>query len=442
MESLFGRMSKYTFILIGWLGMLAPCVMAGVIEQSVVNSQLFESLHGFGRNTRGGIGGDIYLVTRGDDAMQEIRPGRWEPVEGTLRHAIEKQAGPRWILFDPVVFPADREVPIYLEKPLNINSQTTVDGRGSKVSIRRQYRWDDVEKWEKIGKVYECTAKTHPSRMLGPIIRLHAVNQVVLTHLDFRKEYMGTPPDFGVESPLLDAQCFADIITAVNLDATAEKYFDQIWINRSTFQECGDECIAFTNANIHHRSYATVSANLFLNANKAIIQGRTMDTPFGVAVSYYRNHFDHVRQRSPRVENGYAHVFNNLYQGWSIYGAAASSHSRVLVEQNAFLANTAQRVTDPWIYIDPNDANLWARSNLFDGVPEPGRFATAQFPRCKEEGGPWYLPCRTAYYPAEGPLAISVITPSQAQALLAAGAGWEATTNDVRDGLGIFPPAR
>ncbi|KAL9317100.1 hypothetical protein ACSQ67_013617 [Phaseolus vulgaris] len=76
---------------------------------------------GFGKDTVGGKGGQIYVVTDSSDRDPA------NPVPGTLRHAVI-QDEPLWI-----VFAAD--MTINLKHELIFNSFKTVDGRGANVHV-------------------------------------------------------------------------------------------------------------------------------------------------------------------------------------------------------------------------------------------------------------------------------------------------------------------
>lgn len=83
--------------------------------------KLADCVQGFGRNTRGGQGGPIYVVTDpSDDDMMDPKPG-------TLRYAVTRN-GSLWITFA-------RSMAITLQQELIMSGDKTIDGRGVDVYI-------------------------------------------------------------------------------------------------------------------------------------------------------------------------------------------------------------------------------------------------------------------------------------------------------------------
>jgi len=83
--------------------------------------KLADCVQGFGRNTRGGQGGPIYVVTDpSDDELMDPKPG-------TLRYAVTRN-GSLWITFA-------HSMAITLQQELIMSSDKTIDGRGVEVYI-------------------------------------------------------------------------------------------------------------------------------------------------------------------------------------------------------------------------------------------------------------------------------------------------------------------
>ena len=107
----------------------APCQATNPIDRcwrcdsnwAKDRQKLADCVQGFGRNTVGGKGGPIYVVTDpSDDDLLDPKPG-------TLRHAVTRD-GPLWITFA-------RDMIITLQQELIMNSNKTIDGRGFDVHI-------------------------------------------------------------------------------------------------------------------------------------------------------------------------------------------------------------------------------------------------------------------------------------------------------------------
>lgn len=371
---------------------------------------LFNSLKGYAKGTTGGLGGELYNVTRTDDSL--------EP--GTLRYALKVLTGPTWIVFDANVFPPNVKKSIYVDTPLNLRDNVTIDGRGSYVSIRKIYNWQDAQ-WTRVREgVYECDAVSKPSRDMGSIMKIRSAKNIIITHLDFWQKIEGNEPSYAVK----DKQCFNDVISIYNTapDQTT-KYFTNIWINQSSFQDCADECIGITRSSSRSRSYITISNNSFKNGYKGIVIGIPDDYSYKTAVSIYQNRFVNMKQRMPRVQDAIAHVFNNVYENWGSYGVGAWDSTRVIVEENVFRAISQKN--DPWRRYGTSSSYVWARNNIFAGVSNPSAYETSNYPKSHSEGGPWYYDDRVATSIFKRGYSTAI---SQLRAL----SGWQNHPNDVR----------
>lgn len=405
---------------------------------NVTSTTLFNDLKGFGGQTTGGLGGQIYMVNRRGDTLPSE-----ELVAGTLRYGIEDPdlvaGGATWIVFDAVVFPPETKKAIYLLTPLKLRDDITIDGRGSYVSIRKRYDWQDaIMPWSDAhgdGSVWECEKKTITSLDMGPIIKMRSVKNIIITHLDFLQIIDGEEPYEGLEK---DTQCFNDPIAIYNIgddqplplpgdDDQTVKYYSKIWINQSTFSNCGDECISIVRPSAGPRSYITLSRNLFKNSYKGIVigGGHSDIAPytFKIAVSLYNNRFANVKERSPRVQNSYVHIFNNVYENWKTSSVAVMRNTRVIMEDNVFRAGSEARY--PWRVYFPDNSYAAASDNHFYGVTAPEDYVTSSFPISDHLGGPWYYDSRltTDLSGVSYQVAIGILRPL---------AGWLNHASDVR----------
>jgi pectate lyase len=213
-------------------------------------------------------------------------------------------------------------------------------------------------------------------------------------------------------------------------DQATENY-DHIWINRSEFRDCGDECVTATAPSYNGViAGVTVSRNLFANTYKALMFGNgtgpvAPDDNYGLAGSVYQNRFVNVRIRQPRVQNAYADVFNNLFENWLGTAVGAYTQSRVMVEQNVFRAVT--KTGGAWGYYAPDrQSRLWARENVLNTGAISGT-SRSPFPACVAAGGPFYNDCSVPM------TRLSSMTYPAARDWVRARAGWQNTQNDVRD---------
>ena len=98
------------------------CTSAG---DEPARARLLAEVDGFAKEaetTGAGLGGALYVVTSAADSGP-----------GTLREGLEQ--GGRWVVFDKSAFPADRETVITVESPIQIEADSTLDGRCANVRV-------------------------------------------------------------------------------------------------------------------------------------------------------------------------------------------------------------------------------------------------------------------------------------------------------------------
>jgi pectate lyase len=93
----------------------------------------------------------------------------------------------------------------------------------------------------------------------------------------------------------------------------------------------------------HGASYITVSWNHFYNHRKTCLLGHSdnnaQEDIGRLKVTYHHNWFDNTHSRHPRLRFGQCHVFNNYYdnsKGGMDYGIASTQEADVVVEANYF----------------------------------------------------------------------------------------------------------
>ncbi|XP_010037043.3 probable pectate lyase 4 [Eucalyptus grandis] len=252
--------------------------------------QLARCSVGFSGKMTSNIGKGTVRYTVTDPSDDPLRPR-----PGTLRYGATLINGEVWITFE-------RDMTINLQKPLLVSSFTAIDGRGVTVHITGGgcllvYKATDVI----IHGLYihNCQAQP-PSQVIGPDSKILPLGQVD-----------------------------GDAIRLV----TATK----VWIDHNTLYACQDGLLDVTRGS----NQVTISNNWFRDQDKVMLLGHDdgyiRDRNMKVTIVY--NHFGpNCNQRMPRVRHGYAHVANNLYQGWEQYAIGGSSGPSIKSEANLFIA--------------------------------------------------------------------------------------------------------
>ncbi|KAJ9166443.1 hypothetical protein P3X46_021198 [Hevea brasiliensis] len=276
---------------------------------------------GFSGKMTNNIGKDIirYKVTDPSDDPLNPKPG-------TLRYGATMIIGKVWITFQ-------KNMNIELQKPLLISSFTTLDGRGANVHITGNacllvYKATDVIIHGL--RIHHCKA-TGPSSVRGPNGEM-----VTLGQMD------------------------GDAIRLV----TASK----VWIDHNTLYACQDGLLDVTRGSTH----ITISNNWFKDQDKVMLLGHDdgylRDKDMRVTVVF--NHFGpNCNQRMPRVRHGYAHVANNLYQGWEQYAIGGSMDPSIKSEANYFIAPKLGNKEVTWrkgITMNSRPWNFYSVGDVFE----------------------------------------------------------------------------
>ncbi|KAF3438124.1 hypothetical protein FNV43_RR20880 [Rhamnella rubrinervis] len=212
---------------------------------------------------------------------------------------------------------------IVLQKPLLISSFTAIDGRGGSIHIAGNACLLIFKESNIIIhglRIHHCKAQG-PSSVMGPNGKVVPISQVD-----------------------------GDAIRLV----TASK----VWIDHNTLYECQDGLLDVTRGSTE----ITVSNNWFRNQDKVMLLGHDdgymRDKNMKVTVLY--NHFGpSCNQRMPRVRFGYAHVVNNLYQGWTQYAIGGSMSPSVKSEANLFIAPKSGNKEVTWRRDNVGNKKSW-----------------------------------------------------------------------------------
>uniref|UniRef100_A0A2K2ACI2 Pectate lyase domain-containing protein n=1 Tax=Populus trichocarpa TaxID=3694 RepID=A0A2K2ACI2_POPTR len=141
----------------------------------------------------------------------------------------------------------------------------------------------------------------------------------------------------------------------------------KVWIDHNTLFSCQDGLLDVTRGS----TFVTVSNNWFRDQDKVMLLGHDdgflRDKDMKVTVAF--NHFGpNCNQRMPRVRHGYAHVTNNLYQGWEQYAIGGSMSPSIKSESNYFIAPKSGKKEVTWrngIYEKSKPWNFYSVGDLF-----------------------------------------------------------------------------
>jgi len=239
-------------------------------------ASLLERREGYGARAEGGLGGRFIDVTSNEDAGP-----------GTLRAALEQaKKTPTWIRFAS-------NMTIVLRSQLRVPSNTTIDGRGKRVTL------------------------------IDDGLGVYGSTNVILTHLT------------------IDGR-LNRLTQAVNV-ANGSR---DVWVNHLDLSRMSDRLLNVKNGSTD----VTISWTKFHNSNKVMLLNNITskdlfhhyDRDSIARVTLHHNYFFNTVQRNPRGQFGTFHLFNNLLENWDFYGMSFSLEAKALVEGNIF-SNTTQR---------------------------------------------------------------------------------------------------
>ena len=123
-------------------------------------------------------------------------------------------------------------------------------------------------------------------------------------------------------------------------DAVSMQECDGVWVDHCTFtslNQTKDYEDGSTDVT-HGSKNVTVSWCRYIKTQKSCLVGHSnsQSSDTQISVTFHHNWFDNSSSRHPRVRYGVAHVYNNLYDGCTTYGAGSAYGAKVLVEYNYF----------------------------------------------------------------------------------------------------------
>ena len=145
-------------------------------------------------------------------------------------------------------------------------------------------------------------------------------------------------------------------------DAVSMQECDGVWVDHCTFtslNQTKDYEDGSTDVT-HGSKNVTVSWCRYIKTQKSCLVGHSnsQSSDTQISVTFHHNWFEQSSSRHPRVRFGKAHVYNNLYDGCTTYGAGSAYGAMVLVEYNYF--DGVQLPTDICTYPakESNESNL------------------------------------------------------------------------------------
>ena len=164
-------------------------------------------------------------------------------------------------------------------------------------------------------------------------------------------------------------------------DAVSMQNCDGVWVDHCTFTSLNQtKDYEDGSCDITHASKnVTVSWCHFIKTQKSCLVGHSnsASADAAITVTFHHNWFDQSSSRHPRVRFGKAHVYNNLYDGCTTYGAGSAYGAKVLVEYNYF--DAVQLPTDICTYPAKENGNsnlqgsvagyLYATQNMYVNKP-------------------------------------------------------------------------
>ncbi|KAF5201492.1 Pectate lyase [Thalictrum thalictroides] len=217
------------------------------------------------------------------------------PRFGTLRYGATKLGGKVWITFQ-------RDMHIKLQRKLMVSSFTTIDGRGANVHIAD-----------------------------GAGFFLDQVHNVIIHGLHFHHLRSRAPG-----SVIAPGSTVAQL-SKTDGDAIRLVGASKVWIDHNTLHRCQDGLVDVTVGSTD----VTISNNLFSHHDKVMLLGHNdgFVQDKNMRVTIVLNRFGpHCDQRTPRIRHGYAHIANNIYQGWGDYAIGGTMNPTVRSEANLFIA--------------------------------------------------------------------------------------------------------
>jgi len=225
---------------------------------------LLAEREGFAKSVTGGLNGKVYHVT----TLADGGPG-------SLRAALENSEK-LWIVFDV-------NGTIWLDSPIYIFSDKTIDGRGAQIVIRYNG------------------------------FRIMSQRNIIIAYI--RLEFGGGDA-IGIEGESTN-----------------------IWIHHCDIVGFGDGAIDITKTAGPSVDVTISWCRIWCHKKVMLIGSDALDeTVKNVRVTLHHNYFFMTGERNPRVRYGKVDAFNNYLYGWADYGMGTSMYGELLAEANIFEA--------------------------------------------------------------------------------------------------------
>ena len=246
---------------------------------------------GYGEAAIGGRGGTLCRVNNLNDRG-----------EGSLRDCARSDE-PRWVTFD-----IDGE--IRLESPIEVGSNTTIDGRGRQIRLTQRG------------------------------LMLSNVENIIIHQLTIAQGEGG------------DAQ---DAIRIINGSR-------DIWVDHVSLSDFPDGLIDITRG----ATNVTVSWCHFRDHRKVMLLGASVsdEGDRAMRVTLHHNWFERTHSRHPRARYGRFHIFNNYFDRWDSYAIGISQEAEAYIDHNVFRAGDDDEAIVTRVGEDPEPGIICTTHNL------------------------------------------------------------------------------
>ncbi|MFN3941983.1 MAG: T9SS type A sorting domain-containing protein [Flavobacterium sp.] len=114
-----------------------------------------------------------------------------------------------------------------------------------------------------------------------------------------------------------------------------------VWVHHTdhfygTPGSAADQAKGDGSLDVKRSTNVTISYNHFWDTGKSCLLGLGENTNVGFLATYHHNWFDHSDSRHPRVRYFTGHIYNNYFDGNSVYGIGSTLGSSLFVEGNYF----------------------------------------------------------------------------------------------------------
>ncbi|MEO5838299.1 MAG: hypothetical protein ABIQ73_29895 [Acidimicrobiales bacterium] len=265
---------------------LPPVNICSSVGDQPSRGQLLGEVDGFAKQaqtTGAGLGGQLYVVTSTADSGP-----------GTLRDGLEQ--GGRWVVFDKLAFPVDRETVITVDSPIQIGGDSTLDGRCANVRIAATKKSD------------------------GAL-------------------FIGYYADSGVNNVMITTVKIGPVPGQTNDDQSGDGLrivwgSDRFYVAHVEIFSAHDEALEIDRGD-RGPMRGTIANSVIRDTAKAVLvgdgtdnnekQGGWQTNAHRIEVTFHDNWFNRNQVRNPVVIDATVHLFNNFISSYGLVGDVSAS---------------------------------------------------------------------------------------------------------------------